>query len=145
MKYQIERVRPKIQIFKDNAMFCHDSFCGQFNLKLDICHLLLQVKRAGTLFLIILGQHMHKPTVRTLCRPILLEAKQKFCGLASNGWLPVSHLGTLQNGGHRLPNCYYFCSLISARTNWIVCFFFWWSTENHSNINCFTDFSKLLE
>ena len=37
MKYPIKRVRPKIQIFKDNAMICHDSCHGQFNLKLGIC------------------------------------------------------------------------------------------------------------
>ena len=126
MKYPIKRVRPKIQIFKDNAMFCHDSYHGQFNLKLGICHfnLLLQVKQAGTLFFMILGQHMRKGTVRTLCGPMLLEAKQKCCGLAS-WWAmndyPSAILATLQTGGSHLPNCYYFCSLISARTN---CFFF---------------------
>ena len=38
MKYPIKRVKPKIQIFKDNAMFCHDSCRGQFNLKLGIYH-----------------------------------------------------------------------------------------------------------
>ena len=33
-----QRVRPMTQIFKDYAMFCHDSCHGQFNFKLDICH-----------------------------------------------------------------------------------------------------------
>ena len=49
----------------------------------------LRAKRPATvtLFSTILGQHVRQPTVRTLCRPILLEAKRKCCGLAS--WLAM--------------------------------------------------------
>lgn len=47
MKYPIKRVRPKIQIFKDNAMFCHDSCRVQFNLKLGICHFVAASETSG--------------------------------------------------------------------------------------------------
>ena len=44
-------------------------------------------KRAATLFSKILGEHAHQRTERTLCRPMLFEAKRKCCGLAS--WLAM--------------------------------------------------------
>ena len=70
---------------------------------------------------------------------IVSQTKIVWAGeLAIYGWLPIGHLGSLQNGATVIP--FVFHLLWQTRKS-----FFSRSTENHSNNSGFEDFSKALE